>query len=321
MKHAWILGLLMAVGWSSAEAAPYKDDSVDDQWFTGSLLAPSPALPKAGIMAVEPYVVYQGNTGAFTGDWGNTSVSHPLNQVESLTVLKYSITDRLSIQALPSLSALWTDQTTSGGVKFGDLPIEVEYRFKDEDRKTGSPSVTVELGMSVPTGAYQYLQTPLAGVGSGAFTAKEGILLQSLFDTWGNHPMRVRLYLAAYEPLGSVSVRDTSSYGTTQGFQGYATPGISINTGVGIEYGLNQRWVLALDAAMNYNTGFSLIGSNADGSPMNVSSVSSTSFALAPAVEYNFNGSVGLIVGVQFSVAGQNTPSYIAPQIALAVAF
>ena len=177
------------------------------------------------------------------------------------------------------------------------------------------------VGMSFPTGAYQYLQTPLAGVGSGAFTAKEGVLLQSLFDTWGNHPMRVRLYAAAYEPLGSVSLHDTSSYGTSQGFQGYATPGISINAGVGIEYGLNQRWVLALDAAMNYNTGFNLNGSNADGSSLNVASLSSTSFSLAPAIEYNFSGNVGLIVGVQFSVAGQNTSSYIAPQIALAVAF
>jgi len=321
MKQAWILGFLLVVGWSGAEAAPYKDDAVNDQWFTGSLLAPSPALPKAGIMAVEPYAVYQANTGAFTGDWGHTLVSHPLNQVESLTVLKYAITDRLSVEALPSLSNLWTDQTTSGGVKFGDLPVEVEYRFNDENRKTGAPSVTVALGMSFPTGSYQYLQTPLAGVGSGAFTAKEGVLLQSLFDTWGNHPMRVRLYAAAYEPLGSVSLHDTSSYGTSQGFQGYATPGISINAGVGIEYGLNQRWVLALDAAMNYNTGFNLNGSNADGSSLNVGSLSSTSFSLAPAIEYNFSGSVGLIVGVQFSVAGQNTPSYIAPQIALSMAF
>ncbi len=272
-------------------------------------------------MAVEPYVIYQGNTGAFTGDWGRTSVSHPLDQVESLTVLKYAITNRLSVEALPSLSNLWTDQTTSSGVKFGDLPVELEYRFNDENRKTGAPSVTVAVGMSFPTGAYQYLQTPLAGVGSGAFTAKEGILLQSLFDTWGNHPMRVRLFAAAYEPLGSVSLHDSSSYGTVQGFQGYATPGISFNTGIGVEYGLNQRWVLALDAVMNFNTGFSLAGSNADGSPLNVSSISSTSFALAPALEYNFNSSVGIIVGVQFSVAGQNTPSYIAPQIALSMAF
>ena len=44
-------------------------------------------------------------------------------------------------------------------------------------------------------------------------------------------------------------------------------------------------------------------------------------FSVAPAVEYNFSGSVGLIVGVQFSVAGRYTGSYVAPQIALSASF
>ena len=37
VKRAWIFLLLVAVGWSRAEAAPYVDDTVQDQWFTGSL--------------------------------------------------------------------------------------------------------------------------------------------------------------------------------------------------------------------------------------------------------------------------------------------
>ena len=61
MKHAWkvkqasILVVIVAAGWSGAEAAPYIDDTVQDQWFTGSLESPSPALTKAGTVAVEPY--------------------------------------------------------------------------------------------------------------------------------------------------------------------------------------------------------------------------------------------------------------------------
>ena len=57
------------------------------------------------------------------------------------------------------------------------------------------------------------------------------------------------------------------------------------------------------------------------GNPVNTTSGSSTSIALAPAIEYNFTSRVGLIAGVEFSVAGRNTPSYIAPQVALTMAF
>jgi hypothetical protein len=38
-------------------------------------------------------------------------------------------------------------------------------------------------------------------------------------------------------------------------------------------------------------------------------------------VEYNWSDNVGVIAGVEFSAAGRNTSSYVAPQIALAMAF
>ena len=211
-----LLALAAAASMSRNASAQTADDTVANQWFTGSLEAPSPALSKAGGIAIEPYAIYTGNTGAYNGGGGHYSVSHDLNQAQSVTLLEYGITDRLSIQALPSFAYSWNDQTTSNGVGAGDLPLDLKYRFIDQNDKTGSPSVTVDLGMNFPIGAYDRLSTQLDGLGTGAYTAKEGLLLQSLFDTWGDHPMRLRLFGAAYEPLANVTVHDVSVYGTAQ---------------------------------------------------------------------------------------------------------
>jgi hypothetical protein len=323
VKHALVFVLFVSAGLSRSEAAPYFDDTVQDQWFTGSLIAPSPALSKAGVLATEPYATFTSNTGAYNSRGGHYSVPNGLSQIQSETLLKYSVTDQLSVNALPSFNDAWNGLFHSSGTDLGmgDLPIEFQYRFNDGNRQTGSPSVTVGLGMIFPTGDYDNLSNPLNGFGSGAYTLKEELLFQSLFDAWGNHPMRVRLYGDLFEPVGNVPVRNTSVYGTSYGFRGQANKGLSADWGIGVEYGLNQRWVLALDLVQNYAAGFRLNGTNIVGNGANANSGSSTSIALAPAVEYNFSSHLGLIVGVEFSAAGRNTASYIAPQIALSMTF
>jgi hypothetical protein len=308
----------VAAGAGSANAQQ-PDSAAKSQWFTGSLIAPSPALLKAGAFEIEPYLVYTGNTGSYAANWSHHSVAHNLSEVQSETLVEYGITDRLSIQAVPSFGALWTGQNSSFGS--GDLPVELKYRFNDQNVATGAPSVTVFLGMSFPLGKYDGLTVPSVGQGSGAFTVKQGILLQSLFDTWGDHPLRLRLYADAFEPIADASVRDISVYGTAQGFHGHAAPGFAADTGLGVEYGLSQRWVLALDLVQNYADTTHVSGAIGSAAVTTSKNPAGIAFSVAPAVEYNFSGSVGLIVGVQFSVAGRYTGSYVAPQIALSASF
>jgi len=295
------------------------DAAVQAQWFTGSLEAPSPALPKAGILAVEPYFVYTNNTGAYGDGWHHLAVPNEVDSVESLTVLKYALTDRLSIEALPTFAHAWNGQ--SGATGLGDLPTELEYRFNDENNRTGAPSVTAALGLSFPTGQYAHLSAAPAGLGSGAYTLKEGLLFQSLFDTTDHHPVRLRFYGAVFEALRNVSVQDISVYGTTAGFRGHVAPGLSEELGVGGGYALDERWVLALDLVGNHSSAFNLHGTDIDGVAEHLNGSTSSSVSIAPAVEYNWSGSIGVIAGVEFSAAGRNASSYFAPQIALSMAF
>lgn len=321
-KMKWTTRLLVAIvtaGIAGTASAQVVNDSPRAQWFTGSLESPSPALPKAGLVAVEPYVIYQRNTGEYDTSGGHQSGPNDIRQTQSLYLFKYGITNHLSFQALPSFAHVWNDQNSDTGV--GDLPAEFDYRFNNENIKTGFPSVTASVGVSFPIGNYQRLGIPLDGLGSGAFTLKEGLLFQSLFPTPHHHPVRIRLYGVGYEPLANVQLHGISTYGTVQGFVGHAAPGLAGILGFGGGYGLTQRWVLAFDLVQNLSHGSRIQGTDALGNPVNTQASGSDQTSVAPAIEYNFSGHVGLIAGAEFSVAGRNASSYIAPQIALSASF
>lgn len=320
MKYALILGAAFAIGGAQSASAQEVagDAAVQNQWFTGTLEAPSPALPKAGIIEVEPYVIWSRNHGSYD-DSGTYHSAPDVDVLTSVTAIKLGLTDRISIQALPSVSHVANRASRYTGL--GDLPIEVEYRFNDENNKTGFPSVTAAVGLTLPTGKYDRLQTPLSGFGSGAYSLKQQILLQSLFDTRGGHPMRFRVYAAAYEPIGKTSVTDISGYGTSLGFHGHVQPGFSAILGIGGGYAFDRRWVFAMDVVYKYAAGFALDGTDASNALVHTPRQTRKTTSLAPALEYNLSGNIGIIAGVDFSVAGRNSSSYFAPQLAVSVGF
>ena len=320
-SHASLAWACLLIGAPAAASAQEADPAVRNQWFTGSLEASSPALGKAGVLAIEPYVIYQINTGIYDGSGNRRPVPHDVDHLLTVIVVKYALTDRLSVQALPSFDHISNDRGSSSGLGFGDLPLELEYRFKNENGRTGSPSITVSLGITLPTGDYQHLGNQLNGIGSGAYFAKQGLVVESLFDTQGGHPMRIKLFAAAYEPLATAPVRDVSVFGTEQGFRGRAKPGAFGQIGLAAGYAMSQRWVLAIDVVQNFAAGNRLTGTGAAGEAIAIQGPHRSATALAPALEYNWSANAGVIAGVEISVAGRNSTSYAAPQIALAISF
>jgi hypothetical protein len=319
MRQTWIPIFAVAVCVPYAAGAQVADLAVRSQWFTGSLEAPSPALPKAGLLAIEPYLIFQRNHGSYDNGGVRHSNADAVHQSISVTAIKYGITNRLSVQALPSVVNARNDLAQGTGV--GDLPAELEYRFSDKNGKTGFPSVTAAFGGTLPIGRYDRLSTPLDGLGSGAYTVQESVVLQSLFDTWGHHPVRARVYGVAVQPIDNVSLHDVSVYGTTQGFSGQATPGKSGVYGIGAGYAFTQRWVLAADVLQRLSQGSRVTGVNGSGASVNTLSAFSRRTAIAPAMECNFTSRLGVIAGVEFSVAGRNMAAYVAPQLALSMVF
>ncbi|HVY80980.1 MAG TPA: hypothetical protein VG994_08375 [Steroidobacteraceae bacterium] len=93
------------------------------------------------------------------------------------------------------------------------------------------------------------------------------------------------------------------------------------------EYSVTRHWVLALDLQYEHDGHTTLDGfappPGRAGAPARIQQDfgSSEVFTLAPAVEYNFNARIGLIVGTLFTVAGRNASATVAPVAALNMVF
>jgi hypothetical protein len=80
---------------------------------------------------------------------------------------------------------------------------------------------------------------------------------------------------------------------------------------------VTRNWVLALDIAHNHSANTQVRGQYLDGRPVHADSRSSRALYLAPAVEYNFNGNVGIIVGARVMPDGRNTTQTVTPVAAI----
>ena len=309
-------GLAAFAGSARAEDAQKNSDVGIDPYYTGSLLSPSPAVPKQGLYAFEPYVIETVNPGAYGVRGGLSPSSDVTSSTATLTLMKYGLTDHLSIELLPQ-SQINQESTTgfNSGSQAGDLPIELEYRFIDQDKVTGKPSITASAGVDVPTGRYKNLYSSFDGQGAGTYRGRFGLLAQSLLFGQSQHPVRIRVYANVATPFGATSVQNISTFGTSRGFNGTGYTGLSGATGASVEYSFTQRLVFATDifyAAGRSNDAYGFQGTM----PVSLRSGHFDNLQLAPAFEYSFNDVFGIIAGVAFSVEGHNSSDIVQPQIA-----
>ncbi|HZS59161.1 MAG TPA: hypothetical protein VFA43_07825 [Gemmatimonadaceae bacterium] len=124
--------------------------------------------------------------------------------------------------------------------------------------------------------------------------------------------LRARLDLNQTVYTTKAHVVDASVYGTVPGFLGHALPGLSSSADLAAEYSMTQHWVLALDAAYGYNASTSV-----NGGDVRLHTGWSQSLAFAPAIEYNLNARIGVIVGARIVDIGHNTTNSIAPVAAV----
>lgn len=289
---------------SAAHAQDASGAPLHEQWWTGPLLAPSPAVFAQGVLGIEPYFLDKRGAGTFD----NNGILHALpqgsEQLRSFTSLQYGLTDDFSVQLVPSFAHAVNDEGATG---IGDLPVRVKYRWDRGGGEFWLPALTTTVGLNLPVGPYQRLRSADDGFGAGAYTASAQVLLQSLFMT-GDHANRMRLWATPNAPLGSVTLHGISSYGTDASFSGWAVPGEAGELGLADEFALDQRWVLALDAVEDLSKATH---------PVPVINLTSESFSLAPAVEFNFSRRVGLIAGAEFTLMGRNSASAVIPQLAV----
>lgn len=317
LRHGLACAVMVASG-----AAAAADQSRDDAWWTGPMLAPSAATLPQGHVLVEPYLFDVMTDGRFDMN-GTRHAGAREHDIGSLSYILYGLTDRVSVGFIPRFGFNEpAGAANSSSVGVGDLTLQAGYGLTRFEDGRLLPAIALVIDETLPTGRYERLGRASDGFGAGAYTTGLSIYSQDYLWMPNGRILRVRLDLT-YAVSSSVGVHDVSVYGTASGFRGRAYPGDSFTADAAGEYSVTRNWVLALDIVYQHegSTGVSGSQPSAAGAPgvtdFRARSGSGYSLGFAPAIEYNWNSSVGLLVGVRMIVAGRNATASVTPAIAL----
>jgi len=300
----------------------------DDAWWTGSLLSASAETMPVGHWLVEPYVIDQSADSAFDAD-GHRHRMPSYSRSSAAAYVMYGLANGISVGALPHVLLHARDAT--GGTTdatAGDVTALLQLRLMPGMAGSWQPATSLVIGETLPTGRYDRLTGgPSATSGSGVHRTDASLYAQSLLRTPGDRWLRVRLNLT-YSWSDSTAVADVSAYGTPTGFRGRARPGSAAAADLAFELSLSPRWVLALDILYQHQDSTVVEGAVVPlndgagaGQALRLASGPSESWALAPAIECNFNAKVGLIAGLKVTAAGRNAAIEQVPAVALNMYF
>ena len=314
---------LVAVLLCAGRLACAQEQSREDAWWTGPLLAPSAATLPTGHALIEPYLYDVVTDGHFDAHGAHVAAPHE-HDLGSLTYILYGLTDRVTVGVIPRLGYNQPPNApNSSGVGVGDFTLQAGYGLTQYQDGHDTPAIAVVVQETLPTGRYDRLSRPSDGFGSGAYQTALNLYSQDYFWMPNGRILRARLDLT-YTLSSSVDVRDQSVYGTGYGFRGHAYPGDGFTADLAGEYSVTRNWVLALDVIYQHNTSTRLTSSLPPGPTDAGSSVESGSsyyLGFAPAIEYNFSARVGVIFGVRLIGIGRNTSSSVTPAVAVNMVF
>jgi len=317
---------------AAATAAAADEQSRQDAWWTGPILAANAATLPQGHWLLEPYVFDEITNGTF--DMQGRRHSGPYEHtLGSQAYVLYGLTDRVSAGVIPRLAYnMPSGAPNSSGVGFGDLTLQAAYGLTQFQDGHYTPDLSLVLQQTLPTGRYDRLERASDGFGAGAYTTALALYSQDYFWMPNGRILRARLDLT-YAVSSSASVRDESVYGTANGFRGRAYPGDSFTADAAAEYSLTRNWVLALDVVYQHNDSTRVSGTlpgaalEPPGAPaparvsFHSDSGASYSIAFAPAIEYNWNSRIGALLGVRIIQIGRNTTASVTPVTALNMVF
>jgi hypothetical protein len=301
-------------------ATVLADTSHGEANFTGPLVTPAVNTLPVGRVNIEPYLIHTNVRGWYANNGDRHAEKPTLRQWQVAVPIIYGLTNNISVQATLNAARTSVDGRHSDGLRMGDTTLRVQSRLKAPEADGTGLVLAASLAQRLPTGKHHHLDTnPLNGIGDGTMRTTLAFGAQELHWLDNGQALRWRGQLAWSPTPGRVRIRGASVYGTTTGFRGYAEPRQAWNASLAAEYLLNSRWVLVGEAIWNRSSGTRVHDTSyRDGS---YTFYPSSAFSLAPAVEYHFSPTMGLIAGVQFTVGGRSASSFVAPQVALNMLF
>ncbi len=236
-------------------------------------------------------------------------------------IITHGFTDWLDVQLNLPYAFNATQRTHYN--RLGDVSAALGIQLFEQKGAPYRLDTRILIQETFPTGRFDQLNPALNGTdstGLGSYQTLLGLNFQYLIQPFANHYLRTRLILSRLY-ADPVTVYGLNSYGGTTGTEGKIRPGAENGLDLAFEYTLTQNWVAVMEGTLSNGkaTRFNgIVNIGSIGGP--VATVGSGSYretALAPALEYNFNGNVGVIGGVWFPVSGRNTGQYMTYVLAL----
>jgi hypothetical protein len=295
-----------------------KPEPVPPPWFTGPIIAPSGHVIPLGHINIEPYFFANVNRGAYNSHWAPKSEPNFYN-LSTQVPIQVGIFNRWDFSFTPEFA--WNHTEGASQWVLNDIPWQFDYQVVYDNDITWYPAIKLSFKANLPIGRYQKLDPNKKDTddgGSGSWEPGLGLTLSRLFYLSGRHYLAAR-WAVAYTVPNSVHVKGFNAYGGGHHTYGTVYPGATLFADIGLEYSLTQNWALALDVLYIHSnhTRFSGRKGKTDGVTNSIGGPSSESFSLAPAFEYNWSSTCGLIAGIWFSVAGRNASEFVNGVVAI----
>lgn len=319
IPHVTALSLALTI--PAAFAAPTLPEQESPR-FTGPLVTPAVNTMPVGMFNIEPYLIHTNTRGSYDNT-GHRREQHAMYRQWQVAVpMTYALTDSSAVQVTLNASRTSGAGRHTDGFRMGDSVVRVQQRLLAPAADGTGLVLALALAQRFVTGRYHQLDTnPLNATGNGAARTTLSLGAQRMHWLPNQHALRWRGQVAWSPSPGHVKIHDSSVYGTTKGFRGRARVGQAWNATIATEYVLDTRWGIVGEAIWNRTSAVSVSGTGKQGHPTHHRVAASHDISLAPAVEYHFSPTMGLIAGVQFTVAGRNAGDYVAPQAALNMVF
>jgi hypothetical protein len=288
-------------------------NELDGQWFTGTVLAPTPITMDPAHPSLETAVLFSRAYGFYNNDW-------KLQRLPSLwTVLGYidfqvGFNSFLGAELITAAGPSWSQGAHSTG--FQDTIIRFGFQISLDKDDSWIPDFRILLQEIFPTGKYQKFNPKKKGTdetGEGSFQTGIQFAFQKAFRKQHKHWFRFRGSVGYFIPA-NVHVKGVNAYGGGKGTNGTIRPGNFIPIYFAGEYCLSKRWALAFDSFSEI--GFK--GSRFSGTkgfleptiPATVEAPAHVQISFAPEIQHTFNANTGMIVGAWFSLAGRNSVAF-----------
>ena len=317
-----------AIAGATSESGISPQETLDEAWWTGPIMAPNASTLPQGHWLIEPYFYDVMTYGRYDHD-GSLQSTSAAHEFGSQSYIEYGLVDRLTLGLIPRFGFHESSagQGSAGG-EIGDTTLQGAFGLTQFRPGSWVPATSLVIGETFPTGKYDRLNGQTDGaLGSGAYSTTVSFYSQTYLWMPNGRILRARFDLS-YQVYRWAQVHDVSVYGTSDGFGGRARPGPSTVATLSFEYSVTQKWVLANDFDWEHdgNTrvagGYPLTTTGGLGPADGVEDSGADDILyLAPAVEYNWSGRMGVIAGARIAVMGRNVGATVTPVAAINMVF